>query len=415
MFLKLRRAFAERGASIECLNFNFEDTPEGKFIETIIAAQGQLEREQNRRQVIQKMKARVEKGYWVFQAPIGYKYEADRVHGKLLVRNEPLASIIQEALQGYASGQFRSQAEVKRFLESKPDFPKDLPNGEIRAWKVTKMLKRSTYAGYVEAPKWKVSLRKGHHEPLISYEAYNQIQQNLVRGARPAARKDYNSDFPLRGFVLCDDCAKPMTAAWSRGCRQRYAYYLCDTRGCPSKRKSIPRAKIEDGFADILQKLQPTAQLFSLAKAMFTDAWKLRFAQAEKEKAEVLRQLKDVDNQIENLVDRIVGASSSTLVSAFEVRIEKLEREKILLSERAEKSLPPKGRFEEFIELSLLFLSNPWNIYQNDSYTLKQTVLRLAFAEPPRYARKTGYRTTNTSLPFKVLEGFSTVKCEMVL
>jgi len=40
---KLRRAFAERGAHVECLNFTFEDTPEGKFIETIIAAQGQLD------------------------------------------------------------------------------------------------------------------------------------------------------------------------------------------------------------------------------------------------------------------------------------------------------------------------------------------------------------------------------------
>ncbi|MFN4202409.1 MAG: recombinase family protein [Tabrizicola sp.] len=36
--LKLRREFASRGARIECLNFKFEDTPEGKFIETVIAA-----------------------------------------------------------------------------------------------------------------------------------------------------------------------------------------------------------------------------------------------------------------------------------------------------------------------------------------------------------------------------------------
>lgn len=61
--IKLRRELAVRNARIECLNFSFEDTPEGKFVETIIAAQGELEREQNRRQVKQKMMARVEKGY----------------------------------------------------------------------------------------------------------------------------------------------------------------------------------------------------------------------------------------------------------------------------------------------------------------------------------------------------------------
>jgi DNA invertase Pin-like site-specific DNA recombinase len=35
--IQLRRAFKLRGASVECLNFRFEDTPEGKFVETIFA------------------------------------------------------------------------------------------------------------------------------------------------------------------------------------------------------------------------------------------------------------------------------------------------------------------------------------------------------------------------------------------
>jgi hypothetical protein len=47
----------------------------------VIAAQGQLEREQNRRLVIQKMTARVEKGYYVFHPPVGYRYAKDVTHG----------------------------------------------------------------------------------------------------------------------------------------------------------------------------------------------------------------------------------------------------------------------------------------------------------------------------------------------
>jgi site-specific DNA recombinase len=60
--IQLRRAFQRRHARVECLNFRFDDTPEGKFVETIFAAQGELEREQNRRQVIQKMQARAARG-----------------------------------------------------------------------------------------------------------------------------------------------------------------------------------------------------------------------------------------------------------------------------------------------------------------------------------------------------------------
>lgn len=413
--IKLRREFQTRGALIECLNFKLDDSPEGKFVETIFAAQGELEREQNRRQVIQKMQARVEKGYWVFHAPVGYRYASDRVHGKLLVRDEPVASIVAEAMQGFADGRFLSQSEVKRFLESKPEFPKDLPNGEIRHWKVTKLLQRATYAGYVEAPKWGVSLRKGHHEALISFETFQRIQDNLTEGARPAARKDISEDFPLRGFVHCDDCGKAMTACWSKGCRRHYAYYLCDTRDCPSKRKSISRSKIEEGFAEVLKSLQPSAQLFELAKAMFRDAWDMRLSEAHTAKQSIERQKADVEKQIEGLLDRIVETSSPSVISAYEGRIAKLEREKILLAERATQTVPPKGRFEEFIELSLDFLAKPWNIYENGSLLLRQTVLRLAFSEPLRYSRKSGYRTIETAFPFKVLAGFDSQKSEMVL
>src|SRR3989344_1523042 len=64
--IRLRKEFKARNVLLKCLNYHFEDTPEGHFSETVFAAQNQLEREQNRRQVIQKMKARLDAGYWPF-------------------------------------------------------------------------------------------------------------------------------------------------------------------------------------------------------------------------------------------------------------------------------------------------------------------------------------------------------------
>lgn len=72
--IDLREALRQRGAQIACLNFKFDDSPEGEFIETIIVAQGELERKQNGRQVGQKMQARMESGYWIHTAPLGYRY-----------------------------------------------------------------------------------------------------------------------------------------------------------------------------------------------------------------------------------------------------------------------------------------------------------------------------------------------------
>lgn len=412
--IKLRREFQKRGAVIECLNFKIENTPEGQFMETVFAAHGQLEREQNRRQVIQKMTARLEKGYQVFSAPVGYVYAKDRVHGKLLVRNEPLATIIAAALEGFADGRLASQTEVKRFFESKPEFPKSNAKGEVRITKVREILERPTYAGYVGKPEWGVPWRKGHHEPLISFATHERVQERLRGNANAPVRKDINKDFPLRGFVLCDDCGQPMTSCWSKGRNKPYPYYLCDTRDCASKRKSIPRADIEDGAEAILRTLQPAKQLYDLVRAMFIDIWEMKLAEAHSAKKTLNAQIKDIEEQTDGLLDRIVDATSPTVVTAYEARIEKLERQKMRLREQAENIIPPRGRLEEFIEHALRFLANPWNLYEKGEFTFKRTVLKLAFAEPLRYSRSEGYRTAEITFPFKVLADISTRKSEMV-
>ena len=75
--------------------------------------------------------------YYTFSSPFGYRYERIRGHGKMLVRDEPNASIVQEALEGYASGRFPNQVDIRNFLMTKPEFPKS-KNGTIRQQEVTR-------------------------------------------------------------------------------------------------------------------------------------------------------------------------------------------------------------------------------------------------------------------------------------
>lgn len=160
--------------------------------------------------------------------------------------------------------------------------------------------------------------------------------------------------------------------------------------------------------------MQPTKQLFTLARVMFEDAWNDRLQSVTASQGEIKRQLKAVEKQIESLLDRIVEATSPSVISAYETHLTKLEREKFVLAEKESSALPPKGRLKEFIELSLKFLASPWNIYKNNEYATRQTVLRLAFVKPLQYNRNKGYRTPEISFPFKMLDGISGRKSEMV-
>ena len=414
--LELRNELASRGAVPECLNFKFEDSPEGKFIETMMAATGQLEREQNRRQVVQKMKARVESGYWVFRAPVGYKHvPTPGGGGKIIVPDEPLSSVVQEALEGYASGRFVSQAEVQRFLEANPHFPKDRQDGTIRPMTIKRLLQTVVYAGYVEAPKWEVSLRKGQHDALISFETYQRIQETLEGKKRfYPARKDYNEDFPLRGFVNCKACGNAMTAAWSKGKYKRYAYYRCETRGCEAKSKSVARAKLEAGFDEIMQRMAPARKTMNAARDMLAEVWKLRGQIIAEEQEAWKAQLRAVDKEIEQTLDKIMESEKRLVIRAFEKRMDKLEQKKIVLSEKLSNGRSKILGERECLELPLQLLSNPWYLYKNGSHAVRQIVLRLAFAKPLSYCHKEAYGTPKLSIPFKVLGEIPGQNGEMV-
>lgn len=171
------------------------------------------------------MRARIMNGYWPFHTCMGYRHVSKAGEGRVLVRDEPVASIIQEGLEGFASARFQLQAEVKRFFESRPEFPKD-SKGLVRNQLIHEILTKPLYAGYVGAPDWGIPLRKGRHEGLISFEAFERIQRRLTEGAKTPARADIREDFPLRGAVACAHCGKPLTSCWSTSkTGERHPYY----------------------------------------------------------------------------------------------------------------------------------------------------------------------------------------------
>jgi site-specific DNA recombinase len=351
-------------------------------------------------------------GYWPFSCPDGYRYEKQDGRGKMLVPNEPLASIIREALEGYASGRFQTQAEVKRFLETFPEYPRD-SKGELRFQKVTNLLTRVVYAGYVQAPEWDVALRKGHHEALISFETYQKIQGRIEGKARVPARKDLNVDFPLRGAVVCGDCGTPLTACWSSGTGGRYPYYLCPKRGCASYGKSIRKSVLEGEFQTLLANLQPTENLVRVATAMFEDLWSHRLATSAGRAKALQAKLTKVERQEGQLLDRIVEASAPAVISAYENRIRKLGEEKIAISEKIANCGRPLKDFDETLRTALDFLGNPQKLWDSERLEDKRAVLKLAFVDQLAYVRNEGFRTANLALPFKVLADFSSSKSKM--
>lgn len=412
--LKLRTDIAEAGGMLQSPSIEFSDDPDSVLVENMLASVSQHKRQKNAVQTKNRMRGRTLNGYWVFQAPVGYKFERVSGHGKLLVPDEPNASILREGLEGFASGRFATQSEFKRFLESQPCYPKDLPGGQIRMQRIKELLTRPLYAGYIEIPNWNVSLREGKHEGLISMKTFQKIQERLNETALAPARKDLAKDFPLRGFVLCGDCHKPLRGSWSKGNTKHYAYYLCQTKGCASYGKSIKRADIQGDFEDLLQGLRPARELFLTVQAMLKDMWEHSRSQWAEQAAAMKKRIKTIERKVEQLVDRIMDSESTAVITAYEKRVTRLEREKAMLSENAKQTPENRGKFEDVLELALCFLANPYKLWASGDLANRRLVLKMTFAKRLAYHRNQGYRTPEISIPFKLLQEITDSECEMV-
>jgi len=361
--LQLRAAIASVGGTLMSPSIEFGEDSDSKLVEHLLATVAEHQRGKNAEQTVNRMRSRMLNGYWVHPIPpIGYRYQQTRDRGKVLVRHEPFATIIQEGLEGYARGRFQLQSEVKRFFESFQKFPRDA-KGEVRNQKVNDTLTHIIYAGYLESEAWGVCLRPVQHEGLISFETWQKIQNRLKENSKVPARKNLNEDFPLRGFVACGDCGHPLTACWSKSkTGTRHPYYRCFKKGCESYRKSIRRDALEGEFETLLHTLKPSEGLFKAARKMFEKIWN-HWAEFQKQRSRSLKaEVVKVERKIEQLLDRIVDADSDTLISAYEKRIKKLEKEKIAMRENIAACGKPVRGFDETFRTSMAFLANPWKL-----------------------------------------------------
>ena len=403
--IKLRNSFDALMAKVECPNFTFEDTPEGMFIETILAAQGQLERQQNKRQVIQKQKARLESGYWPFFPPPGYVQKKSPLHGKLLVADEPKASIIREALEGFASGRFQEQMDVQNFLNKEGFYD---GKRKIYLEQVKRLLTRVTYAGYVEYPDWGVARRKAHHDGLVSLETYLKIQERLSGKVITFTRKDLNEDFPARGFILCATCSNALTASWSTGRKAKFPYYRCKTATCVEAGKSIKRDDLESDLVKILKSIKPKQEVLDYTKARLLVKWNKKIADLERHIRVKERELVGVRNEIKDLSALAGKTKDERIRNVYEARLTELMDKELVLAAKVENPEKNNIDFGTACDTVFEYLKNPYAKWHTGVLVEQRLVLRVVFSELLKYDRHEGFGTAQLALPLKVFEVVST-------
>jgi DNA invertase Pin-like site-specific DNA recombinase len=410
--LKLRDAFRRRDVLLACLNYNFEDSPEGRFAETVFAAQAELERHQNRRQVIQKMKARLERGYWTFCRKRGYDIVKDPAHGKLAVPNAD-GRLLAQAFEGLASGRFVRKIDACRFL-----FDRGFPCGREPSRfldRLTAMLSDPFYCGDIEYPEWGISRRPGHHEALISRTVFDRMQARLKKadGGR-SVRVDVSEEFPLRRLLVCASCDKHLTAARSKGRTKWYAYYFCANKPCSQYAVSLPKADVERDFLDVLKRnrLKPKAE--GVLELMFDRAWDGELSDAKHLVKQREQFAATLNERIADFARLSRETQSSTVRRSYEQQIEETAVE--LEAAEADETPEPDLHipYRTALEKASGLLKTPVSTWKKADAAEKQTLFFLLFEAKLAYGKNEGYRTAEKLSATRLFEEFSSSNSKYV-
>ncbi|MEO1609023.1 MAG: recombinase family protein [Pseudomonadota bacterium] len=406
--IHLRSEIGDAGGKLESPSIEFGEDSDSILVENLLAAVSQHQRQKNAEQVINRMRARVINGYWVWAiAPVGYKWSKIAGHGKMLVPDEPIASIVRNALEGFASGLYETQAEVHRYLQSQPSFPLN-KNGRVHFQKIRQMLERSVYAGYIDAPKWGLSLIPGKHEPLISIETYSKIQERLNSNPVAPTRANSHPDFLLRGFISCGECGSPLTGCYSKGRNAHYGYYFCQQKSCSAFRKNIRKEQLESDFEYLMNRMRPSPEVFVLTRKLLQHAWDRLAEDANLSARDMRADVQKTEIKIEQLMERIIQTEDAGLIDIYERQMRKLNEHKLTLEEKLRTDTRPQMDFEETYRTALEFLANPGKLWASDDPATRNLALKLAFDHSLPYWKNGGFRTAGRdeiALPFKMLAG----------
>lgn len=203
-------------------------------------------------------KARSE-GRWTSTAPIGYINRTSATGQKYIALKEPEASLLKEAFELIAEGQF-STRQVYYIVTGK-----GLQCSKNNFWHA---IKNPVYCGRIIIKKNGNATNdsvEGRHEKLVPPILFDKVQSVLKAKSKPIRKsKTQTSEaLPFRGFLYCPGCNNRMTGSASKGRTKQYFYYHCNYCGFRVRADTVLQH-----FLEILKQFQPASFYLTMFRSI---------------------------------------------------------------------------------------------------------------------------------------------------
>ena len=331
---ELRSFFMQLGIELVSATEDISDTATGRAVEGMLAVMAQLENDIKTDRTINGMRAKALDGYWPVGAPWGYKNTLSATGRKIIVPDTERSKVVKFLFEEFSRGT-NSYRELAKKVDAMGEY-RSKHGRKMTPQLVYKILKNPIHAGWIEIPKFGISVQ-GKHDPIVSKKLYDEVQ-DIISGRNKNKKQPHNRanpEFPLRG-VKCEDCGGSITGGFAIGkYGNRYPYYNCYNKNCP--RKSIKKLLLEEDFTKFLTELTPNEKsLDALAEALRVTHEQL--VQESMRTRDIIEQkiqklLKDLDELLTLRVrGKVEDAEYERMSGLWKAEIRGLESERMVLT-----------------------------------------------------------------------------------
>lgn len=205
----------------------FKNSPNEKFLLMILCSQAKLENDNKSINVKRGLRTRCEMGLWPAPAPVGYINNKNEGRKGIVEIDPERAPIVKKMFEKVAYEKW-SGKKLFHWLKFELNFKSVTGNKGLTLSNIYLVLQNDFYYGTFEYPRKSGLWYKGKHEPLITKELFDLVQQQV----KSQVIKVEDKEFAFTKLMQCGLCGSGICAdekfkKQKNGNVHRYVYYGC--------------------------------------------------------------------------------------------------------------------------------------------------------------------------------------------
>ena len=309
-------------------------------------------------------------GYWSAKAPLGYDNVKINGEKKILINHK--GKLIRKAFEWKAYEGLTNVQVKDRLAEHGLILCKQM---------ISKILTNPFYCGLITNTLLEGQIIEGKHEKLISKELFLKVNQLQKLNSQGWKVFEENESLPLKKFLLCHKCGKPMRGYIVK--KKNIHYYKCGTIGCCINENAN---RLHEQFQSMLNSFTFDKNFLSVFQFQLEATFQKQQEGHEEAIDPLEKEILAMEGKLDRLEERFINEELSR--ELYEKYLTKYRAEKNEMEEALSSLSIHSSNLSKEIAHALNITMDVADLWQKAKYNAKQTLQQIIYPDGISYCKK---------------------------